>query len=751
MSRVLAAAALTAVAATAARGQDLACGPGRTEVRRLQFEGNRSFSYEDLANAIVTTPSSWTRRTIRLFGTRRCLDRDEFSRDRLRLFVFYRNHGFPDVTVDTAERALGPGVAGILFRVHEGIPTRIDALLIGGLDEIDPATRGRMAKDLPVSIGGRFDKYAVDAARDTLRLRLENTGYPFADVLRSYTTDTVRHVANVELDAVPGPRARIGRIIVQATPRTPTGRPKISDAVVRRISELDSGALYRLRDLGIAQRELYQTQDYQRVNVGILADTTGAPPRRTQLGGTDTTVDIGVRVLEGYMHSARVGVGWGTLDCFRTQAQYTDRDFLGQTDQLQLTALLTKIGLAHPFDFAPGLCSQARQDIYRDTLNYSVSAGIGSRTLFGLHVNPHLTVYSAKRSEFNAFVRSTPIGGLASLTDRVTPTITLTPSYELEYGATYAQAAFFCVVFSLCSQEDQARAQQQRRLAVVSLAAAWDRRRGDPDNPIGGTLATVVFRHASRLIGSDPALEFDKVTADAAWYVPLADVGVVATRVRVGAVFGGSRVPGDNGARFIPPEERLYAGGPTTVRGYPQNGLGPVAYLPNAVTVDTVGGVPYYQPDRAQGQIVIPEGGNSSIVANIEFRLHSPFLPRLLQWTFFDDGGQVWTTTSRGGIQMPVGQLEWTPGVGLRVFSPVGPIRVDVGYDPHSHLRPGPVYYNPPLAGGVAPLFCVTPGTLPGQQEQGANAPACPATYVPAPQTGFFRRLTLNFSIGQAF
>jgi len=100
---------------------------------------------------------------------------------------------------------------------------------------------------------------------------------------------------------------------------------------------------------------------------------------------------------------------------------------------------------------------------------------------------------------------------------------------------------------------------------------------------------------------------------------------------------------------------------------------------------------------------------------------------------------------------MAVGQLDWTPGVGLRVFSPVGPIRVDVGYDPHSHLRPGPVYYNPPLAGGVAPLFCVTPGTLPGQQEQGSSAPACPATYVPAPQTGFFRRLTLNFSIGQAF
>lgn len=723
-------------------------------MRRLRFEGNRSFRSEDLTNAIVTTPSSWTRRVFGFIGTRRCLDRDELPRDRLRLIIFYRNHGFAAATVDTAERPLGPTTAAITFRIHEGPPTRIATLTIAGLDPLDSATRVRVERNFPLAAGQRFDRYAIDRAKDTLRLRLENAGYPFADVLRSYSTDTLRRVADVEFDAAPGVRARIGRIVVQAAPRRPTGRQEISDAEVRRIMQLEPGALYRIRDVAAAQRNLYLTQDYQRVAVGILADSSGhVPPAATGASRdtTDTTVDIGARLAEGYMQSARIGAGWGTLDCFRTQAQYTDRDFLHQTDEFQLTGLLTKIGIARPFDFAPELCPQAQQDVYRDTLNYSLSAGVGSRTLFGLHVNPHFTVYSEKRSEYNAFVRSTPIGALASLTDRLSPTITLTPAYELEYGATYAQPAFFCVVFSLCSQEDQARAQQQRRLAVVSLAAAWDRRRGDPDDPIGGTLATVAFREASPAIGSDPELQFDKITADAAWYIPVSTAGVLAVRVRAGAIFGGSRIPGDTGARFIPPEERLYAGGPTTVRGFPQNELGPIAYLPNRVNVDSVGGVPYYQPDLAQGEIVIPEGGVSSLVANIEYRFRSPFLPRLLQWTLFYDGGQVWTNTSHGGVQMQVGDLEWTPGVGLRAFTPVGPIRVDIGYSPYRHLRPGPAYYNAPLSGGVAPLYCVSPGTTPGAQEQGVGTPACPATYVQNPETSFFRRLTLNFSIGQAF
>ena len=54
--------------------QDIGCDPGDVEVERVRFEGNTTFTDAQLANGLVTTPSSWARRVFRVIGTRRCLD-----------------------------------------------------------------------------------------------------------------------------------------------------------------------------------------------------------------------------------------------------------------------------------------------------------------------------------------------------------------------------------------------------------------------------------------------------------------------------------------------------------------------------------------------------------------------------------------------------------------------------------------------------------------------------------------------------
>ncbi|MFI5245616.1 MAG: hypothetical protein ACHQQR_10350, partial [Gemmatimonadales bacterium] len=79
------------LAGTAGRSgaQDLTCGAGDVEVMKLSFEGNRSFSSGVLEDGIVTAPSSFLRRTIRFFGARHCLDRQEFPLDRFRLIIWY--------------------------------------------------------------------------------------------------------------------------------------------------------------------------------------------------------------------------------------------------------------------------------------------------------------------------------------------------------------------------------------------------------------------------------------------------------------------------------------------------------------------------------------------------------------------------------------------------------------------------------------------------------------------------------------
>ena len=79
-------AALSLAAPTTVSAQDIACDRGDMEVVGVEFVGNHAFSNAQLAIGLVTTPSSWFRRVIRI-GTRRCLDTLKVKRDLVREWV----------------------------------------------------------------------------------------------------------------------------------------------------------------------------------------------------------------------------------------------------------------------------------------------------------------------------------------------------------------------------------------------------------------------------------------------------------------------------------------------------------------------------------------------------------------------------------------------------------------------------------------------------------------------------------------
>ncbi len=732
--------------------QELACGPGDTEVRRLIFTGNKAFQANQLADAIVTSSSSWMERNIGFLGTRRCLDRVEFPRDRLRLILFYRNSGFPDVQVDTTLRPVRPGVVDVVFGIHEGKPILIDSLTLVGLDSLPPKDRRRIEHSLPVRRGSRFDKYAIDATVDTLTMRLRNSGFPYAEVLKRDSSDYETHSATVRFVLAAGSLAHIGRVLVTVFPRRPGEKPGVSAGAVESAMGIKTGHLYRYKDLEAAQRALIQTDAFQHIRVAIDSQPTS--------GNVDSVVDVHAQVVEGFMHAARLGAGWATLDCFRARGEYTDRDFFGGLDFVRFSASVTKIGIGYPFGFAPGLCPQARNDIYSDTLNYSLAASIASPTLFGAHLNPTATLFSSRLSEYNAYVRSTPIGTSVTLTKTLSPTVSVQPEYQFEYGRTTAEPALYCAVFNLCQPQDYTPLQDLLPFAYAGVIVVHDRR-DNREDPHAGTLVQSEVRVGSRYLGSSPELEFDWASVDAAGFVGMPSGAVLGLRLRVGAVVGQSSTdPG-----FIPPQERLYAGGPTTVRGFVQNQLGPLVYIPNSST-DTLprmvlsnGDTVYRVKPGPLGERIVPEGGNWSIVANIEYR--SPrFLHGVLQWAAFVDAGQVWN----GNVTDIHGGLLWTPGLGIRAFTPVGPIRVDIGYNPYA-LPTGAAYFNAlNVVPNHVPLYCVSPdNTIPvhtssivfegktyeiPEQTPGFS---CPVTYRPEQPAGLFHQLVFNISIGQAF
>ena len=729
-----------------ARAQNIDCQGGDLEVMSLVFDGNHAFSDAQLAKTIVTTPSAWARRYLHLpFTVKHCLDRSELPNDRARLIIFYRRRGYPRVTVDTAVKPLGPGAVEVRFKINEGPPIILSSFVLRGLDSVPE--RARIVRDLPVREGGRFDRFAIDAAADTIHQRLHNNGYPRADAVNSFTVNDSTLSAWDTLTVTPGPRTRIAAIKIQVTPLAGK-KQQIPTRIVRRIMGLDSGRLFREEEIVDAQRALYQTEAYQHVSI-------------TPDSSRDSLVTLYANLAEAPMHAARVGAGYGTLDCFRVTSEYTDYNFLNGARRLDLNARVSKIGIGRPLNGAPGFCPAAKNDVFSNLLSYYVGATLRQPVFFGLRTVPTLTVYSQSVSEYNAYRRTTAIGGVASVVWR---SLTRTPvnlSYSMDLGRTEAQPALFCAVFNLCDAEERQRVEKTQRLAILSISATRDNS-NNLLSPTRGSIFRVEARHSSPAILSDTALQFNKFVGDASWYINAGGGNVLAFRIRGGVVYGRSL---GSATGFIPPSERLYAGGPTTVRGFAQNELGSAIYIaasPFQVVPPAASGLPDTVVRDTSGiqRRVVPVGGNSLVVGNIELRLRSPLLPELLQLTLFTDAGEVWnrgSTSALGGVKLKV-----TPGIQVTAFSPVGPVRVAVGYNPYR--RPtGPLYYEATSLPG-APLLCVSPNngvpthfSLPDPVtkvvtiKQDIPANGCPATYQPARDNRFRSKLTFSFAIGQAF
>jgi outer membrane protein assembly factor BamA len=191
---------------------------------------------------------------------------------------------------------------------------------------------------------------------------------------------------------------------------------------------------------------------------------------------------------------------------------------------------------------------------------------------------------------------------------------------------------------------------------------------------------------------------------------------VFSWRLRGGLIFS-PRIDVDTATgAFIPPEQRFYAGGPNDVRGFERNELGPVVYV---VPATAVGPGSVVDADSVR---VAATGGNTFVLGNIELRLPSPIFSSRLRLAAFVDAGGAWQRQGPASSRL----IRVTPGVGVRVATPLGPARLDVAYNPYK-LQPGTLYQFD-TAGNLSPV--------PGQ-----------SAYVLSRD----RKFTFHFAVGQPF
>jgi outer membrane protein insertion porin family len=163
-------------------------------------------------------------------------------------------------------------------------------------------------------------------------------------------------------------------------------------------------------------------------------------------------------------------------------------------------------------------------------------------------------------------------------------------------------------------------------------------------NPTNGFLVNGTLEDAGGIFFGDK--NFVKGTGTVALYHTFFEKVVLELKGR-----GGLVGPYGDSAK-VPVYERFYAGGQNTIRGYKERRIGP--------------------RDPGSNE---PVGGEAILIGNAEVTF--PVFEKVIKGAIFYDVGNVWETTQDF---MKLNDLKSGAGLGVRVKTPVGPVRVDWGY-----------------------------------------------------------------------
>ncbi len=663
--------------------------PGQStplEVTSLRFIGNEEFSGEALSRAIVTRETECRSALFQIVPL--CLAGVDFAlnpnylnerilrEDYARVFAFYFRRGFRDVQVDTLIARPAEDEIEITFSIQEGEPIRIASLEFQGLETLPDSS---IIDDLPVRVGDPLSLPALFAARDSLETRLKNMGY--YDPFVSQNSDIVpgSYEGEVFFGVDPGPLYRFGTLDVEFL-ETQDAEPSLKEEEVLRMLPFREGDLYAEALQLEGRRALYNLDLFTQVGDTV----TGIRPAPTE---DASLLDLRIRVAEGDVHRVRTGGGYSTAECIDLQASWSSLNFMGGARRLQVSA---RVGNLLSPSLGALLCpQQGSEDKYRDPVG-SVSVDFTQPWFYSPRNSVSARLYFDRQSYPDVFIREA-LGISLGFTHALAPATLLGFSYRPQRSKLELTEVLFCSAYLICDQSEIDLLEKYNFLSPIGLSFSRDRR-NQVLNPSSGFSLAADLEYARKWTGSE--FSYSRILSEATLYREFPRDLVFGAHVRAAWVrssgfesFGSDGFSGD----ILHPEKRLFSGGANSVRGFAQNRLGPrVLYLddprplykgPEEDPLDA----PCTAQEVADGScdasglrdrffLPRPKGGNRLLEGSIEVRF--PLGGVRWEGATFLDVGQVWDEDTT----VDLAEMEFTPGFGIRYFSPIGPIRVDLGY-----------------------------------------------------------------------
>lgn len=615
----------------------------------------------------------------------------------------YRNNGFADVKVTPGtsrpdanpptQPVKGKGRTAqlnVIYKIDEGPQTRVGKVTLEGNDHVEAAKLTPLMNTAP---GQLLSPQNLAGDRDALLTAYLSRGFEqvTVDVAQqpeaadTNKTDVVFHINE-------GPQVFVRNVLL-------TGLHYTRPSTVERAITLHSGDALNQTALMDTQRNLYDLSLFNEVDAAI-ENPAGENTRKTVL----------LQAIEARRWALTYGLG------FESQTGTPQNNCAGAATR----------GVACNPNGTPGVSPRVLGAITRNNLfgreqsaSLQGTYGLLEQRIDLLFQIPHFQGHRnfsitfnggyANSKDVTTYVASRLQGGF-----RFTQTF-LSPGAKLSKANTFIYEYNFRrvkVAYDSLQVFPEEIPELSAAVRVAGPGFTWIRDTRDSTlDAHRGTYTSFQDFLSKKPIGAE--VEFNRLDVSNSSYWGFdRDRFVLARNTRYGQV----RAFGVGQARLIPLPERLYAGGPTSLRGFSFNAAGP--------------------RDPETGY---PIGGAGALINSTELRLPPPTLPWLgnsVSFVLFHDMGNVFTnagdawaalarihqpdrdtckvlsyadfSTNPPTLPIPNGPVTstgrqgncrfdyftHTPGIGLRYHTPIGPIRFDFSYNLNPPIYPVNIDYS---------------------------------------------------------
>ena len=508
------------------------------------------------------------------------------------------------------------------------------------------AIEGELPKEvdgkLALTAGAPAIAAEVLAGGERLQTALEDEGYAFAKVDPPVAQEIpAERVLDVSFHVTTGAQVNIGEIKIR-------GLKKMKESFVRRRLLVHTGERYGASKVENARKDLLALGVFTSVTVqvGEKPDSAGQVP-------------ITFRIRERALHAVSLSAGYSTDLGGSSGVTWTDRNMSGRADSLTLGANVLNLGgtasTGIGYDLTAkymlpefGHRDQSLQ-LAVEAINQSLQAYDQKAITFGATLTRKLSpIWSVSVGATAEVERIQQEGYINELESKVEADQLTAICPTLQTVKPYSECLVNGIVVN-GTEEIFTTALQTSHYELLALPMSVTFNTTGLDSPLEDAT------HGVRASLSEaPTVSLGTRTAkyfitqgNVAYYFDLnrfkwSDPGrsVIALRALAGLAQGASQFS-------LPPDQRFYAGGSGTVRGYRYQSVGP----------------PF--PDGN------PVGGTAINAGQAEYRQR---IGQSLGFVVFLDAGQV-----SQDVNPLDSTLRFGTGAGVRYYTPIGPIRLDIG------------------------------------------------------------------------